>query len=55
MADDELKMRLVEMINTFADAKVTSNQNLMRFAGEQLDRFLQSVEIKEKSDTIQKN
>ena len=51
MNDEELKAKLVELINTFADARLTSNQNLLRFAGEQIQAFLQSVEIKDKSST----
>jgi hypothetical protein len=41
----ELKQALAQLIDTYADAKASKNQTLMAFATQELQKFIQSVEL----------
>ena len=42
-----LKERLVELVNTYVDARLTNNVKLIQFASRDLQEFLERVELSE--------
>lgn len=45
--EPNLKERLVELVNTYVDARLTSNVKLIQFASRGLEEFLGRVELSE--------
>ena len=52
----ELKQALAQLIDAYADAKASKNQILLQYATQELQRFIQTVELTQVSpgsDTAQ--
>lgn len=47
-----MKEKLVELINTYVDSRLTGNIKLIEFAGTELQKFLESVEVESVSTGV---
>jgi hypothetical protein len=48
-----MKEKLVELINTYVDSRLSGNVKLIEFAGTELQQFLEGVEVEEVRSEVQ--
>lgn len=48
-----MKEKLVELINTYVDSRLSGNLRLIEYAGTELQRFLEGVELEEVRSEIE--